>query len=131
MKRTHLIAIVMLAVAAGLLIMSSANLSSYSTFTKAANSGKTAKVVGFLAKEMPMTYNPEEDPNFFSFYMKDEEGKMAKVIIKEPKRQDFERTESIVLTGKMVGDEFHATDMLLKCPSKYKDEELALRKKVS
>lgn len=121
----------MLAIAAVLLIMSSSNLSTYSTFTKAANSGTNSKVVGFLAKEMPMEYNPEKDPNYFSFYMTDEDGNMAKVVIKEPKRQDFERSESIVITGKMINDEFLASEMLLKCPSKYKDEELALRKKNS
>ncbi len=128
MKRTHWIAIGMIAIAAGLLIASSANLSSYSTFEKAANTGNRSKVVGLLAKEMPIHYDPAKDPNYFSFYMTDESGNMSKVVIKEPKRMDFERSESIVITGKMVGGEFHASEMLLKCPSKYKDEELALRK---
>ena len=110
------------------MILSSSNFSSYSTFEKAALSGNRSKVVGLLALDMPMAYDPVKDPNYFSFYMTDEDGKMAKVVIREPKRIDFERSESIVITGKMVGNEFHATDMLLKCPSKYKDEELALRK---
>jgi cytochrome c-type biogenesis protein CcmE len=39
------------------------------------------------------------------------------------KPQDFERSEQIVLTGKMRGEDFVASDMLMKCPSKYKDEE--------
>jgi cytochrome c-type biogenesis protein CcmE len=43
------------------------------------------------------------------------------------KPQDFERSEQIVLTGKMKGDEFVATDILMKCPSKYKDEEIYLK----
>ena len=27
----------------------------------------------------------------------------------------------------MKGDEFHASDMLMKCPSKYKDEEIYIK----
>jgi cytochrome c-type biogenesis protein CcmE len=32
------------------------------------------------------------------------------------------------LTGKVDNDEFIATDMLMKCPSKYKDEEIQMKK---
>jgi cytochrome c-type biogenesis protein CcmE len=80
-----------------------------------------------LAKDKEMYYNPEKDPNYFSFYMKDEEGVEKKVILKSAKPQDFEKSESIVLTGSMAGDEFVATDMLMKCPSKYKDEEIRIK----
>lgn len=45
------------------------------------------------------------------------------------KPQDFERSEQVVLTGKMDGDEFVATEILMKCPSKYKDEEIYLKEK--
>ncbi|MFN5363918.1 MAG: cytochrome c maturation protein CcmE [Bacteroidota bacterium] len=47
------------------------------------------------------------------------------------KPQDFERSESIVLTGEMSGDVFQASEMLLKCPSKYKDQEVYVREKGS
>jgi cytochrome c-type biogenesis protein CcmE len=36
-------------------------------------------------------------------------------------------SEQIVVTGQLKGEEFIATDILLKCPSKYKDEELYLK----
>ena len=45
------------------------------------------------------------------------------------KPQDFELSEQIVLTGKMQGDVFMASDMLMKCPSKYKDEEIYIKSK--
>lgn len=35
--------------------------------------------------------------------------------------QDIEKSEQIVLIGKMKGEEFHATEILMKCPSKYND----------
>ena len=45
-------------------------------------------------------------------------GKIRSLCIKP---QDFERSEQIVLIGKVQGDEFHASDILMKCPSKYND----------
>ena len=74
-----------------------------------------------------MIYNPEKDPNLFSFYVTDKKGESKKVILKAAKPQDFELSEQIVVTGKMVGDEFIAKDVLLKCPSKYKDEEIYIK----
>jgi len=56
--------------------------------------------------------------------MTDKEGKECKVVLNQSKPQDFERSEEIVLKGKAVGEEFHATDMLMKCPSKYNDGNL-------
>ena len=49
------------------------------------------------------------------------------MVLKAAKPQDFEKSEQIVVTGKMAGDEFMASDVLLKCPSKYKDEEVYIK----
>lgn len=128
MKRTHLIAIIMLAIAIAALIFSTKDISSYSTFTKAQKKGGVNKIVGTLSPGDPIIYDPMTDPNFFSFYMLDEEGVKSKVILHEPKTRDFEKTESIVITGSFNEEgDFVAKEILLKCPSKYKDEELALR----
>ena len=48
----------------------------------------------------------------------------CKVVFQGSKPQDFERSEQIVLTGKMVGEEFHASKILMKCPSKYNDQQI-------
>lgn len=129
MKKTHIIALVLLAAAIVILMMSAKDLSTFSTFEKATASGKRVKIAGQLSKTDPMTYNPEEDANYFSFYLIDDDNEKKKVVIREPKRTDFERSEQIVVTGKMNdNNEFEASEMLLKCPSKYKEEELALRK---
>ena len=120
----------MLAVAIGMLVMSSQELSSFSTFDQASASGKRVKVSGQLSKMDPMVYEPEKDANFFSFYLIDDAGETQEVTIRKSKPRDFERSESIVVTGKWAEDHFEATEMLLKCPSKYKNEELALRNQV-
>jgi cytochrome c-type biogenesis protein CcmE len=74
-----------------------------------------------------MYYNPEKDPNYFSFFIRDKDGVEKKVILLREKPQDFELSEQIVITGKMKAEEFIATDILLKCPSKYKDEEIYIK----
>jgi cytochrome c-type biogenesis protein CcmE len=51
--------------------------------------------------------------------MTDNEGKECKVILNKTKPQDFDKSEQIVIIGKMTGEEFHASDVLMKCPSKY------------
>ncbi|MGB0862744.1 MAG: cytochrome c maturation protein CcmE [Saprospiraceae bacterium] len=127
MKATNIVVVAVIAVAVGVLVMASGDMSTYATFEDAAKTTNKVKVVGQLAKDKEMYYNPEKDPNYFSFYVKDEDGVEKKVILKASKPQDFEKSESIVLTGSMVGDEFVATDMLMKCPSKYKDEEIRIK----
>jgi cytochrome c-type biogenesis protein CcmE len=105
----------------------SKDVSTYASFNIAAKSGQSSKIVGQLAKDKPMVYDAENKPNEFSFYMKDNEGLVKQVILNKPKPQDFEMSEQIVVTGKMKGDVFEAHEILMKCPSKYKDEEIAIK----
>jgi cytochrome c-type biogenesis protein CcmE len=127
MKKTHIIAIAMIAVAIGLLISLSGDVSTYSSFAKAEESKAVVKIAGQLSKDKEITYNPEVDPNYFSFHLKDTDGVERKVVLLAAKPQDFEKSEQIVLTGQMKDNEFVATDMLMKCPSKYKDEEIYIK----
>ncbi|MCI5082297.1 MAG: cytochrome c maturation protein CcmE [Saprospiraceae bacterium] len=127
MKKIYIVAIVMVAVAIALLTNAAEDMSTYSTFSQALGDEGKVKVVGQLAKDKEMYYNPEKDPNYFSFYVRDTDGEERKVVLFQEKPQDFELSEQIVLTGSMKGDEFHATDMLMKCPSKYKDEEVYIK----
>lgn len=127
MKKIHLVAIVMIAVAIGLLTTASDDMSTYSNFSEAIESGEKVKIAGQLAKDKEMYYDPEIDPNYFSFYVEDAEGLQKKVVLNAAKPQDFELSEQIVLTGMMKGEEFMASDMLMKCPSKYKDEEIYVK----
>lgn len=127
MRNIYIIAAVMIAVAIGLFITASDDLSTYASFQDAKASGERVKVAGQLAKDKEMVYDPQVDPNHFSFYVRDNQGGEQKVVLLQAKPQDFELSEQVVLTGRMQGDEFIATDVLMKCPSKYKDEELDLK----
>ena len=127
MKKIYIIAGVLILVGIGLLISAAGDMSTYSTFRLADKSEADVKVVGQLAKDKEIYYNPTEDPNYFSFYVSDQDGEVRKVILRGAKPQDFELSEQIVVTGKMKGQEFLASELLMKCPSKYKDEEVFLQ----
>lgn len=127
MKKLPLIAGALIIIGTVLLVNASKDMSTYATFAQAVETGELVKISGQLAKDKTMYYDAEKDPNYFSFYMIDAEGAEKKVVLKASKPQDFERSEQVVVTGKMRDDEFVATDMLMKCPSKYKDEEIYVR----
>jgi cytochrome c-type biogenesis protein CcmE len=55
--------------------------------------------------------------------MADTTGNEVKVMYNGSKPQDFEKAEKIVVVGKMEGPEFHASQVLMKCPSKYNGTE--------
>ena len=131
MKKTHIIAILVIAAAVSILISASKDVTTYANFAQAAQNGDRVKLVGTLVKDQPVDYDPVKNPDFLSFWLRDEAGQVKKVELHAAKPQDFERSESIVLTGEMSGDVFQASEMLLKCPSKYKDQEVYVREKVS
>jgi len=124
MKKSSIAGIVIIALAIGIIISTYADSSTYGSFNDAKESETELHVVGQLNKEKELHYNPQQDANYFAFYMKDNQGKECKVVFNGSKPQDFERSEQIVLTGKMVGNEFHASKILMKCPSKYTKDEV-------
>lgn len=125
MKRTHIIALVFVAVlVASLTVMLGKGFSRYESFDSSyAKKGKEFTVVGYLNKEKGIEYKPEINPNQFSMFVIDEQKVERLVVVNKAKPRDIEKSEKIVVTGKMNGDTFVATEILLKCPSKYKNRE--------
>ncbi|SFB78566.1 cytochrome c-type biogenesis protein CcmE [Parapedobacter composti] len=124
MKKSSVIGIIIIAIAIAMIIVIYTDSSTYSTFTEAKEKQTELYVVGILNKEKALYYDPTQDANHFSFYMYDNDSTECKVVFRGAKPQDIERSEQIVLTGKMVGDEFHASKILMKCPSKYEQDEV-------
>jgi len=128
MKPTHIAMLCVIGVAIMFLISGSESYSRYANFSEAAEQpGQEFQLVGILDKGKDMVYDPVKDPNYFTFFLNDKEGTNKKVIYYGSKPADFERSEDIVLTGAMQGDEFHASKILLKCPSKYDDGKIEIR----
>ena len=57
-------------------------------------------------------------------YFSTPSGLEKKVLYNGTQPQDFEKSEQIVIVGKMSGNEFHASEILMKCPSKYNNGDV-------
>lgn len=124
MKKSSIILIVIIAIAIAMILVIYTDSSTYSTFTQAKDKQTELYVVGVLNKEKELLYDPVKDANHFAFYMYDNDSTECQVVFNGAKPQDIERSEQIVLTGKMEGDVFHASKILMKCPSKYNEDEV-------
>ena len=130
MKKTHIIGIIVIALAIGAIISTINDAGTYMTFAQAKqHPNMEFTVIGELNKSRDITYDPEVNVNLFSFYVIDKNGDEQKIIFHGTKPQDFERSEQITLQGKMVDGTFICTKILMKCPSKYNDgkEEVEIR----
>ena len=120
MKKLHIVLIIGIMIAIGAIISTVADSSTYVSFAEAAlHPDDEFHVVGKLNKEKAFEYDPKVNANEFKFYLQDSLGVEKKVIFAGTKPQDFERSEKIVIVGKAKGDEFYASQILMKCPSKY------------
>jgi len=128
MRKSAIIGLITIAICIGFLVSLNADTDTYSNFTEAASSDKEEHVMGYWEKSKGMHYDAVKDPNRFSFFMKDEKGKVKQVVLNGTKPQDFERSEKIVLIGKMENDTFYASKILMKCPSKYNDNLVEVQK---
>ena len=132
MKITHIIAIIVIAVAIGIIISTAGDASTYVNFDQAyqmASSGKTKNihVVGQLKKDANGNIIGLEngaDNVSFSFLLVDDQGKEQKVFYNEPMPPDFTHSEKLVIIGSYKADKFLASKIILKCPSKYQEQKL-------
>ncbi len=123
MKRSHIIAIVIIAIAVAALMGSLWDSSSYADLSEAfAQPGREVHVVGTLDRSQPVVYEPSINPGLTRFAIHDLKGRQCMVELEMAKPADLDRSERVVLIGKAGADgSFHAKDMLLKCPSKYNE----------
>jgi cytochrome c-type biogenesis protein CcmE len=126
MKKSSIFGLIVIAIAIAVVISTYSNSSTYGSFNDAKNTSSELHIIGHLDKEKALFYDAATDANYFAFYMKDKQGEECKVIFTGTKPQDFERSEQIVLTGQMEGKEFHASKILMKCPSKYTQDKVEI-----
>ena len=135
MKRTHIVILIFIAVSIAILITFMGDLSTYETIASAKQKeGKSVTIIAKLDNTQAMQYDPRNNPNYLSFHVVDTLGDRAKVVYHFEKPYDMEKAERIVLKGKMHGDVFEITSkdgILIKCPSKYKDDPKAARNNLS
>lgn len=132
MKKTHLVGLILIAIAIGIILVTTGDASNYVGFEEAERIAQVdpeqkVHVVGTLKKDaqgqiVGMKFNPALDANRLEFVVLDSLGRENQVVYPAPKPQDFEKSEKIVLVGSMQANKvFYCDKILLKCPSKYQD----------
>jgi cytochrome c-type biogenesis protein CcmE len=132
MKKSHILAIVIIAVAIGIIISTAGDASTYVNFDQAYQMASTGNdnqihVVGALRKDAEghvIGLEKSEDNLSFSFTLIDDTQKEQKVYYNEPMPPDFTRSEKVVVIGGYQKNVFIAKKILLKCPSKYQEQKL-------
>jgi cytochrome c-type biogenesis protein CcmE len=128
MKKLHIVVLVLIAAAIATLIGYMGQTTTYETFASAKQKqGKAVSVFATMNKKEGMQYDPVRDPNFLSFVATDTLGNAMQVVYHQPKPTDMEKSERLVLKGKVKDGYFDCTNILLKCPSKYKDDPNAAK----
>jgi cytochrome c-type biogenesis protein CcmE len=123
MKKIHIV--LLLLVIGGIVGMSFfiKDLTTQENFSTAAQkAGKFVVVKVQLDKTAPIEYDGLKNPNLTVFYAVDQAGQKSKVIYKNAKPTDMERSDGIDLNGYMRDGYFECTKLQMKCPSKYKDD---------
>ncbi len=115
MKKLLIIGTVVIAALTVGVVLLNLSSSHYVNFTEARESAREVHVGGFLVNTKPVEYNPEIDPNTFSFYMKDRTGQEQRVIVNKALPDGFEQSSGLTVIGSMNGNNFVAADILIKC----------------
>lgn len=132
MKKTHILGLIVIAVALSIIISTAGSSSVYATFKEAkamAKQGSEEKVhvVGQLAKNQSgeiLGLHASADKLSCTFLLQDQDGFVQEVYYNEPIPADFTRSEQVVVKGRYHNDVFVAHQILLKCPSKYQENTL-------
>ena len=135
MKKIHIVMLVGIAAVIAVLISMMGDLSTYETIASARQKqGKQVTVIAKLDRTVAIHYDPARNANFTTFHVVDSLGNRARVEYHFEKPYDMEKSERIVLKGTMKGDVFEITrkdGILIKCPSKYKDDPKAAQNNLS
>ena len=125
MKIKHIVILIALVASIGVVISLTYDPDTYSDFARAAHyPEKEFSIIGTLEREKPFGKDTLDGLICFSFFLKDNKGLVRQVFYKGAEPQDFVKLEQVVITGKMTGEHFIASGMVLKCPSKYNDKKI-------
>ena len=134
MKKSHIAALILIGIAIAVLISSMVDVTAYETIASAKQkAGKTVTVIAKLDKST-LQYNPAVNPNYLTFEATDTLGERMKVAYYYEKPYDMEKSERVVLKGKMENGVFQIRDqkgILIKCPYKYNDDPEAAKKAIN
>jgi len=126
MKKFHIILLVLAVAAISGMSFFIKDLTTYETFQSAQKKeAKFVVVKAQLDRSAPIEYDQVKNPNLTTFFAVDKDGNRTKVVYKNAKPTDIEKSEGLDLNGYMRTGYFECTKLQMKCPSKYKDDQKA------
>lgn len=129
MKKIHIILLVFIAIAIVVLVSFMGSLTTYDTIATAKEKeGKFVHLIARLDKTKPIEYDAVNNPNYLVFTAVDSLGGSVKVVYHNAKPDHLEMTDRLVLKGAMEKGHFECKEIMMKCPSKYKDDMKAAEK---
>ncbi|MBZ4192361.1 cytochrome c maturation protein CcmE [Niabella beijingensis] len=124
MKKIHIILLVLVAAAIAVLVSFLQTTTTYDTVeTAKSKPGKFVHLMAKWDKSAPLEYDAVKNPNYLAFTAVDSLGQKINVIYHNPKPENFELSERLVMKGKYNGTVFECQSIQTKCPSKYKDQD--------
>jgi cytochrome c-type biogenesis protein CcmE len=131
MKKLHIVILVVIALSIAGLLTLTKDITTYDSIESARKKdGKYVHLIAKLDRSEKIVYDPVKDPNYLSFYAIDSLGSKTQVIYRNSKPTELEHSDRVVLKGQMKGEVFECKEILLKCPSKYKDDPTQQMKKI-
>jgi len=131
MKKIHIVLLVLIAASIAVLISFLKTATTYDTVeTAMSKPGKFVHVIAKLDHTMPIEYDAVNNPNYLSFTAVDSLGKSVKVVYHNAKPDNLESSERLVLKGAYEENHFECKEIMMKCPSKYKDDIKAAEKNI-
>lgn len=128
MKTSSIVILIALALFVTVLgINLSSNASTYADFPTAKASGETVHVVGSWVQRDQTHYDNATD--MFQFYMQDTTNNVELVYYQDPKPQNFEQAEKVVVVGGYKDKAFVADKIIMKCPSKFEQTDITAGEK--
>lgn len=129
MKNSEIILTVVIMICIGIMLSLTFNASTYVTFSTAEkNFGKQFTVIGELNLDKEIIFEPKN--NLLTFFASDSMENVRKVFFYNTKPQDFERSEKITMKGFATDSGFIANSILMKCPSKYNEDQLNYKSEI-
>ena len=98
----------------------------YTDLQTAMSTHKKVQVKGEWVKDKETTFDAQKSQ--FVFYMIDEKGQEAKIVLDGAKPNNFEIANAVVVKGRYQDGYFHASEILTKCPSKYEADAETVKK---
>lgn len=98
----------------------------YTDFREAETASRKVQVKGTWVQDGTTSFDPAT--SVFTFHMRDDFGKVVRVVYPGAKPNNFEIADAIVVKGTFHDGSFHADNILTKCPSKYEGGPEAVQK---